>query len=169
MTEAAVKAGVKGGGRERREREERKYATRQNAEDYPIGRADKQSKQRGTIIASLGLFSSSPPALLAASVFPLLSCCPAVLLSSSPPSLLPSPVSGFSPRMAATTERAAFEAVFPSLAQDVLAHAKKYNLPENAMQWFEKVRFPGPHAAQRNTHSSCDVTRPSMSTSPVAS
>lgn len=169
MTEAAVKAGVKGGGRERREREERKYETRQNAEDYPIGRADKQSKQRGTIIASLGLFSSSPPALLAASVFPLLSCCPAVLLSSSPPSLLPSPVSGFSLRMAATTERAAFEAVFPSLAQDVLAHAKKYNLPENAMQWFEKVRFPGPHAAQRNTHSSWDVTRPSMSTSPVAS
>lgn len=44
--------------------------------------------------------------------------------------------------MAATTDRAAFEAVFPSLAQDVLAHAKKYNLPDNAMQWFEKVRRP---------------------------
>lgn len=41
--------------------------------------------------------------------------------------------------MATKTERAAFEAVFPSLAQDLLDHAKKYNLPENAMQWFEKV------------------------------
>ncbi|KAK1149063.1 Farnesyl pyrophosphate synthetase [Aspergillus melleus] len=48
--------------------------------------------------------------------------------------------------MASTTDRAAFEAVFPSLAQDILAHAKKYNLPENAMQWFEKalnVNVPG--------------------------
>ncbi|KAA8642931.1 hypothetical protein EYZ11_001076 [Aspergillus tanneri] len=48
--------------------------------------------------------------------------------------------------MASTTDRAAFEAVFPSLAQDILAHAKKYNLPDNALEWFEKalnVNVPG--------------------------
>lgn len=39
----------------------------------------------------------------------------------------------------ATTDRKAFEAVFPSLAEDLLAHARKYNLPGNAMEWFEKV------------------------------
>ncbi|KAF9891479.1 Farnesyl pyrophosphate synthetase [Aspergillus nanangensis] len=44
------------------------------------------------------------------------------------------------------TDRAAFEAVFPSLRQDLLDHAKKYNLPDNAMQWFEQalnVNVPG--------------------------
>ncbi|KAH2436399.1 hypothetical protein KXW35_002830 [Aspergillus fumigatus] len=41
--------------------------------------------------------------------------------------------------MATTTSRAAFEAVFPTLAEDLLAHAKKYNLPENAVKWFEQV------------------------------
>lgn len=41
--------------------------------------------------------------------------------------------------MASTTKRADFEAVFPSLAQDILAHAKRYNLPANALEWFEKV------------------------------
>ncbi|KAJ5664926.1 uncharacterized protein N7477_007374 [Penicillium maclennaniae] len=40
--------------------------------------------------------------------------------------------------MASTTKRADFEAIFPSLAQDILAHAKKYNLPANALEWFEK-------------------------------
>jgi len=42
--------------------------------------------------------------------------------------------------MATTTKRADFEAIFPSLAQDILAHAKRYNLPANALEWFEKVR-----------------------------
>lgn len=46
--------------------------------------------------------------------------------------------------MASTTKRADFEAIFPSLAQDILAHAKKYNLPANALEWFEKVITP-PH------------------------
>ncbi|GAQ08849.1 farnesyl pyrophosphate synthase [Aspergillus lentulus] len=41
--------------------------------------------------------------------------------------------------MAATTSREAFEAVFPTLAEDLLAHAKKYNLPDNALKWFEQV------------------------------
>ncbi|RMJ21638.1 farnesyl pyrophosphate synthetase [Aspergillus sp. HF37] len=38
----------------------------------------------------------------------------------------------------ATTDRTAFEAIFPSLVEDLLNHAKKYNLPDNALQWFEK-------------------------------
>jgi farnesyl diphosphate synthase len=38
-----------------------------------------------------------------------------------------------------SSPRAAFEAVFPSLAQDILDHAKKYNLPQNALEWLEKV------------------------------
>lgn len=41
--------------------------------------------------------------------------------------------------MATTTKRADFEAVFPKLAEDILAHAKRYNLPANALEWFEKV------------------------------
>ncbi|CAI7678379.1 hypothetical protein N7509_006308 [Penicillium cosmopolitanum] len=48
--------------------------------------------------------------------------------------------------MASTTKRADFEAIFPSLAEDILAHAKRYNLPANALEWFEKslnVNVPG--------------------------
>jgi farnesyl diphosphate synthase len=41
--------------------------------------------------------------------------------------------------MASTTKRADFEAIFPKLAQDILDHAKRYNLPDNALEWFEKV------------------------------
>lgn len=41
--------------------------------------------------------------------------------------------------MASTTKRADFEAVFPGLAKDILEHAKRYNLPANALEWFEKV------------------------------
>lgn len=43
--------------------------------------------------------------------------------------------------MAQTTKRADFEAVFPKLAEEILGHAKKYNLPDNALAWFEKVRL----------------------------
>ncbi|KAL4819849.1 isoprenoid synthase domain-containing protein [Aspergillus spinulosporus] len=41
--------------------------------------------------------------------------------------------------MPSTTSRAAFEAVFPSLAEAMLDHAKKYNLPQNAQDWFSKA------------------------------
>lgn len=44
--------------------------------------------------------------------------------------------------MASATKRADFEAIFPALAQDILAHAKRYNLPDNALEWFEKVGNP---------------------------
>ncbi|KAL2842411.1 isoprenoid synthase domain-containing protein [Aspergillus pseudoustus] len=37
-----------------------------------------------------------------------------------------------------SSPRAAFEAVFPSLAKEMLDHAKKYNLPQNALEWLEK-------------------------------
>ncbi|KAL1963971.1 hypothetical protein VTN77DRAFT_7646 [Rasamsonia byssochlamydoides] len=40
--------------------------------------------------------------------------------------------------MAATTKRADFEAIFPSLAQEILASAKGYGVPDAAIQWFEK-------------------------------
>lgn len=52
--------------------------------------------------------------------------------------------------MASTTSRESFESVFPSLVQDLLAHAKKYNLPENAVQWFEKVSIQYDNTTQRN-------------------
>lgn len=42
-------------------------------------------------------------------------------------------------KMAPSTSRADFESVFPSLAQDLVEHAKKYNMPANALEWFEKV------------------------------
>ncbi|KAJ5706628.1 hypothetical protein N7488_006429 [Penicillium malachiteum] len=48
--------------------------------------------------------------------------------------------------MASTTSRADFEAVFPKLAEDILAHAKKYNLPANALEWLRQnlnVNVPG--------------------------
>lgn len=38
-----------------------------------------------------------------------------------------------------TTNRQRFETVFPTLVEDLLNHAKKYNLPDNALQWFENV------------------------------
>ena len=32
-----------------------------------------------------------------------------------------------------------FEAVFPSLVEDLKENAKQYNLPENALKWYEDV------------------------------
>ncbi|KAF3395972.1 Farnesyl pyrophosphate synthase [Penicillium rolfsii] len=43
--------------------------------------------------------------------------------------------------MASTTKRADFEAVFPGLAKDILEHAKRYNLPANALEWLEKSLY----------------------------
>lgn len=43
--------------------------------------------------------------------------------------------------MAAKTTRGDFEQVFPALVKDLLGEAKKFNLPDNALQWFEKVGF----------------------------
>jgi farnesyl diphosphate synthase len=41
--------------------------------------------------------------------------------------------------MATKTARPDFEQIFPSLVQDLLGEAKKFNVPDNALQWFEKV------------------------------
>lgn len=41
--------------------------------------------------------------------------------------------------MATKTTRADFEKVFPSLVEDLLGEAQKFNLPDNALQWFKKV------------------------------
>ncbi len=35
-----------------------------------------------------------------------------------------------------------FEAVFPSLVEDLSQHAQSYKLPENALKWFQDVRSP---------------------------
>jgi len=35
--------------------------------------------------------------------------------------------------------RQQFEAVFPRLVDDIKEHCVKYKLPEQALQWFEKV------------------------------
>ena len=52
--------------------------------------------------------------------------------------------------MATKTVRGDFEKVFPSLVEDLLAEAKKYNLPENALQWFEKVSGRADRSSQWN-------------------
>jgi farnesyl diphosphate synthase len=46
--------------------------------------------------------------------------------------------------MATKTTRAEFQDVFPSLVQDLLGEAKKFNLPDNALSWFEKVASEHP-------------------------
>ena len=37
------------------------------------------------------------------------------------------------------TTRADFESVWPSLVTDLQEAAKKYNVPQNALDWFTKV------------------------------
>ncbi|KAL8831252.1 MAG: hypothetical protein Q9191_000972 [Dirinaria sp. TL-2023a] len=39
---------------------------------------------------------------------------------------------------AKTTTRAEFEAVFPSLVDDLIQNCKQYNVPDNALQWYRK-------------------------------
>ena len=45
--------------------------------------------------------------------------------------------------MATKTTRADFEKVFPSLMEDVLNDARKFNVPQNALDWFQKVASTG--------------------------
>ena len=37
------------------------------------------------------------------------------------------------------TTRKDFEAVFPSLVDDLVEHCKQYNMPDNALKWYEQV------------------------------
>jgi len=41
--------------------------------------------------------------------------------------------------MAKTTTLKEFESVFPKLVDDLLDHAKKYNLPEQFVKWYKAV------------------------------
>lgn len=41
--------------------------------------------------------------------------------------------------MASVTKREDFEAVFPSLVQDLTDHAKHYGVPTEALEWYKKV------------------------------
>jgi farnesyl diphosphate synthase len=42
--------------------------------------------------------------------------------------------------MATKTSRPDFESIFPSLVEDLKEAAGRYKLPQNAMDWFVKVR-----------------------------
>ena len=48
--------------------------------------------------------------------------------------------------MATKTTRADFQDVFPLLVEDLLGECRKFNLPDNALQWFEKVPRPYTHS-----------------------
>jgi farnesyl diphosphate synthase len=41
--------------------------------------------------------------------------------------------------MAKTTTLQEFEAVFPKLVDDLVAHAEQYGVPTNALEWFRKA------------------------------
>ena len=40
------------------------------------------------------------------------------------------------------TSRQEFEAVFPSLVEDISGHANSYGIPPQALDWFQKVTIP---------------------------
>ena len=44
--------------------------------------------------------------------------------------------------MAKKTTLKEFESVFPKLEEVLLEHAKSYNLPGQALEWYKKVRTP---------------------------
>lgn len=46
--------------------------------------------------------------------------------------------------MAQKTTLKEFEDVFPKLQADLLEHAKKYNLPQEQLDWYKKVKAPSP-------------------------
>ncbi len=45
-------------------------------------------------------------------------------------------------KMAQATTLKEFETVFPTLAEDLLAHAKQYGAPQMALDWYKAVRRP---------------------------
>jgi len=54
--------------------------------------------------------------------------------------LRPFPANQKDASMAAKTSRADFEKVFPALVEELSKEAQKYNIPANALEWFQKVR-----------------------------
>lgn len=70
----------------------------------------------------------------------------------------------------ATTKRADFEAVFPSLVEDLKAAATQYGIPDNALQWFEKVILLSVLFTFRPLHADhVSLFSPSTPTPPAAS
>ena len=49
--------------------------------------------------------------------------------------------------MAQKTTLKEFESVFPKLEETLLAHAKKYNLPDEFVQWYKTVGDLDPQGA----------------------
>lgn len=45
--------------------------------------------------------------------------------------------------MAQTTNLKEFEAVFPKLEEALVEHAKSYNLPKQALDWYKRVSAAG--------------------------
>ena len=43
--------------------------------------------------------------------------------------------------MAAKISRADFEAFFPQLVEDISREAQRFNIPPEALEWFQKVVF----------------------------
>lgn len=41
----------------------------------------------------------------------------------------------------APASRKEFEAIFPGLVEDVIDHVKQYNMPKNAIEWFQTVCY----------------------------
>jgi hypothetical protein len=50
--------------------------------------------------------------------------------------------------MATKATRAEFLDVYPSLVEDLLGECRKYNLPDNALTWFEKVGALSTHPSE---------------------
>lgn len=50
--------------------------------------------------------------------------------------------------------REEFEAVFPKLVDDLSAHAQQYNIPDNALAWYQQVynTDPPPLLLRREYH-----------------
>lgn len=44
-------------------------------------------------------------------------------------------------KMAKTTTLREFESIFPKLVEDILEFTKKYNLPEDFVDWYKRVRI----------------------------
>lgn len=54
--------------------------------------------------------------------------------------------------MAQKTTLKEFEDVFPKLQADLLEHAKKYNLPQEQLDWYKKVSSQPPPSPSENDH-----------------
>jgi hypothetical protein len=60
--------------------------------------------------------------------------------------------------------RQEFLKIFPSLVEDIKEAAAKYKLPQNAMDWLEKVRLPDDvRASEANDGSLSTQTHPPAS------